>query len=637
FYLFLLATLASCIGVVLAGDLFTLFLFFEMMTFLSYVLVIHEQNAAAMHAGKVMLYLGVVGGLAILMGILMLYAATGTVDIKPLYDLISHTSLNPYTVMTLFLLGFGVKAGMVPLHIWLPKAHPVAPSPASALLSGLMIKAGAYGIFRVVGMIFTPAEVAHVATETAHAVEVIPSMNFGYVIIWIGIATMFIGALLALLSTPAKKILAYSSVSQMGYILMGVGVATYLGADGAMGFAGALYHIINHAFFKAGLFLMVGSVYMITHELDITVVRGMLKKVPFIAIVFLIAFAGIAGIPGFNGYVSKTLLHHAIVEAAEHSHSMPLAMAEKIFMLTSAMTVCYFAKLFRGLFLGKVPEKFDKKKYTFTWPVYAVLGFFGSAILAIGMFPHYLLNKMVIPAMQGFTYDIHVVDHLYEINVWNWHDAQGSVIVLSMAVVLFFVMDRSHFFSLKTPKWLSVEYLLYQPVMRLLVQTFCDLSTTFDSSINNAYLQSGRVSADICNFVTVFDNSLNETYEKSGGVARRLAERTEQFDNSLNDAYEKSGEVARKLADRTEQFDGALNDAYEKSGSVAKQMAQKTADLTDIPVQLTKEAGRPKTLRERLRSHPSDWNIKNLNFDSLLIALMLGLFLFVIIFYTRFN
>lgn len=645
FFVFLLSTLGHCLGVVLAGDLFSLFLFFELMTFSSYVLVIHEETPDAMHAGAVTLYLGVIGGLCLLMGIFLLYFGVGTLDIKPLYDLISHSSINPYTVITLFMIGFGIKAGMVPLHIWLPKAHPVAPSPASALLSGLMIKAGAYGIFRVVGMIFTPAHVVEKAKDAAEAAAkaaehaaVIPSVNFGYVIIWIAIATMFIGAFMALLSTGAKKILAYSSVSQMGYILLGIGTAAYLGFDGPMGFAGALYHIINHAFFKAGLFMMVGSIYMITHELDITKVRGMLGKTPFIALMFLFAFAGVGGIPGFNGYASKTILHHAIVEAYEHHHVFSLLIAEKIFVLTSAMTLCYFTKLFTGLFLGPVPEKYDKKTYKYTWQVHAVLGLFGAVILGIGLFPHFLLKKMVIPAMAGFTYDPYAVKYLGKLNVWNWHDIQSILIVLVIAAILYPVMLRTRFFSWKAPHWLSVEYLLYRPAAHFFLHTCCNFGAQFDSAINKTYLKTGKISATVCNYVGVFDASINDAYEKSGGMARRLAERTEQFDGALNDAYERSGGVARRLAERTEQFDGALNDAYEKSGEIAKKLAGKTAEFDGALDDLYEQSGqRSRSLWDKLRGRPSDWNIKNLNFDSLLMALMLGLFLFMMIYYTRFN
>lgn len=655
YYVFLLSTLGHCLGVVLAGDLFSLFLFFELMTFSSYVLVIHEETPDAMDAGIVTLYLGVAGGLSLLMGIFMLYFGVGTLDIRPMYEQIVQSSINPYVVISLFMVGFGIKAGMVPLHIWLPKAHPVAPAPASALLSGLMIKAGAYGIFRVVGMIFTPAEFVEGALPSIH------SVNFGYVIIWMGIATMFLGAFMALLSTGAKKILAYSSVSQMGYILLGIGSAAYLGFAGPMGFAGGLYHIINHAFFKAGLFMMVGSIYMITHNLDITQVRGMAKKVPFIAVTFLIAYAGIGGIPGFNGYSSKTILHHAIVDAAKLHHSIPLEIAEKIFVLTSAMTLCYFAKLFRGLFLDQVPEKYDKKVYRFSWQVYAVLGTFGAIIMGIGMFPHFLLQKMVIPAMAGFTYDPYKVKYLKKLNVWVWPDIKEILIVLVLAVIIYLIIDHYRLMEWKAPKWMSVEYLGYRPAARFFFSTCCNMGAQFDSAINKAYLKTGKISSEVCNYVNMFDASINDAYVKSGGVARRIVEGTEKFDGAINDAYEKSGQVARRLADRTEQFDSSLNNAYEKSGEYAKRMANKTAELDGALDDMYEKSGeyakrmatktaqldgalddmyeqsgqRSRSLWEKMRGRPTDWNIKNLNFDSLLMALMLGIFLFVLIYYTK--
>jgi hydrogenase-4 component B len=654
YYVFLLSTLGHCLGVVLAGDLLTLFLFFELMTFSSYVLVIHEETPDAMDAGAVTLYLGVIGGLCLLLGIILLYFGVGTMDIIPLYEQIAKSSINPYIVGCLFMVGFGIKAGMVPLHIWLPKAHPVAPAPASALLSGLMIKAGAYGIFRVVGMIFTPAEFSEAAVPS------ILSVNFGYGIIWMGIITMFLGAAMALMSTGAKKILAYSSVSQMGYILLGIGTAAYLGFKGPMGFAGALYHIINHAFFKAGLFMMVGSIYMITHNLEITQVRGMAKKVPFIAVTFLIGFAGIGGIPGFNGYASKTILHHAIVDAANLHHSVPLHVAEKIFVVTSAMTLCYFAKLFRGLFLDQVPEKYDKKNYRFSWPVYAVLGVFGAVITGIGLFPHFLLKRMVIPAMAGFTYDPYKIGYLKKLNVWGWHDLREMVVVVALAVVLYLALTRFRIMEWKAPKWLSVEFLFYRPAAHFVIDTCCNFGTRFDGAINDVYMKTSKASSQMCNYVSILDSSINDAYEKSGGVAmrfvervdqfdtslndayeksgnfaRNLAERTEQFDSSLNEAYEKSGSFARRMAERTEQFDSSLNDAYEKSGEYAKKMANKTAQFDDALDDMYEKSGKTSlTFWQKLRGRPSDWNIKNLNFDSLLMAIMLGLFLFMLIYYT---
>jgi hydrogenase-4 component B len=462
FFICLVATLGSCLGFVLAGDLITLFVFYEAVTFLSHILVTHEHTPAANSAGNGMLYLGIIGSFFLLLGIYQLYTGVGTLEIKPLFDQIAQSGLNSYWLLIYFTIGFGIKAGMTPTHIWLPKVDPVAPAPVSALLCALFIKTGVYGILRVVDMIFTPTEVLHNLTT------LLPAMNFGYLLLWVGIVSMFFGAFMALLSNHAKKLLAYSSISQMGYIIMGIGAASYLGPAGALGFAGALYHVVNHAFFKACLFLVIGAIYMVTHELDITVVRGMAKKVPLITVIFLIAFAGIGGLPGFNGYVSKTLLHHALVEAAEHSQAWPLLVAEKIFVLTSAMTLCYFTKFFRGLFLGDVPEQYDQRQYRFTWPVYTALLILGVIIVAVGLFPHFLLHKLIIPALSGFTFDPHQVEHLYVVNVWNWHDIQGMLVIIALAAVLFWAMDRFNFFAVKFPRWLSIDYLFYQPLRAVL-------------------------------------------------------------------------------------------------------------------------------------------------------------------------
>ncbi|NLZ38240.1 MAG: NADH dehydrogenase subunit [Firmicutes bacterium] len=458
FFTFIMLTLGSCLGFVLSGDLITLFIFYVLLNILSYVVAIHEKTPAALCAGNGMLYLGIIGSFFLLAGMVLLYKAAGTLEIMPLYEKIAQSSINPYLVMALFVIGFGVKTGMIPLHIWLPKVDPAAPAPVSTLLCSLITKTGVYGTMLVLVKIFTPASIM------PNLSVLLPHMNYGYAFIWFGIITMFLGAFMALLATQTKRLLAYSTISQIGYIIMGIGTAAYLGAEGAIGFAGALYHVINHAFFKATLFLVVGAIYIFTHELDITIVRGMLKKVPFMGVIFLIAFAGIGGIPGFNGYASKTILHHALVEAVAHSNSVLLAIAEKIFVLTSAMTLCYFTKLFRGLFLGDVPAKFEKRRYKYAWPVYAALGSLGVIIVAIGLFPHFLLHKLIIPTLQGFAFDHHAIEHLYAINVWSSHDLQGMLIIVVLAVVMFWAMDRSNFFSFKFPKWLSIDYLFYHPV-----------------------------------------------------------------------------------------------------------------------------------------------------------------------------
>ncbi len=251
FFSFLILTLAADLGVLVTGDLFSLFIFFELLGLSSWVLVIHNETEEAMSAGKKYLFMGVIGGLFLLFGIFLVYTNTNTLLLEPLLGSLAGIGNLKYVIAAAMTLGFGVKAGMFPVHIWLPEAHPVAPSPASALLSGIMVKAGIYGIIRTLLITFAPVEGAE---------GLWPIMGpAGSVMIWIGVITMFIGMVLALLQSNLKRLLAYSTISQIGYIVFGIGIAVYLGFEGALGLAGATYHFLNHALYKSLLFLMAGG------------------------------------------------------------------------------------------------------------------------------------------------------------------------------------------------------------------------------------------------------------------------------------------------------------------------------------------------------------------------------------------
>jgi formate hydrogenlyase subunit 3/multisubunit Na+/H+ antiporter MnhD subunit len=456
YYLFFLLSLGGCLGVFMTGDLLSLFVFFEIMSFTSCVLVVHARTAEADEAGRNYLYLGVLGGLLLLAAILLLYCYTGSVTLAPRLEELERLGNLRFLIAACLIAGFGIKAGMVPLHIWLPKAHPVAPSPASALLSGIMIKTGAYGIIRVINLLFTPAhhpEAGH--WETAALL--------GLVMIWIGTATMFTAAFIALFQNNAKRILAYSSISQMGYILMGAGAAAYLGYHGAAGLAGAVYHIVNHAFFKASLFMLVGAVYIRTHELDVRKLGGLWRSLPATTLAFLVAAAGITGVPGLNGYTGKTLLHHAIVEALAHGHGPGLAWAEKIFTVTGALTVCYITKLCCGIFFGKRPAGLGPlpKETPGEMAVFAALS---AAIAALGSFPAQVLNRLIIPAAAVFPLDHHALEHLAGLNFWDHHDLQAIAAVLGLGLLLYLLFGRL-LQRVSLPAWLSVEQAVYRPLV----------------------------------------------------------------------------------------------------------------------------------------------------------------------------
>ena len=465
FYFFLSITYAAILGTVMAGDIFTMFLFFEVMTFSSYMLVTHCEHDECIEAGYSYIYMGVMGGLSILLGMILLYINTRTLEFLPLASQLQNIGIMKYVIMALFILGFGVKAGMVPVHIWLPKAHPVAPTPASALLSGIMIKIGAYGILRVTTSYFFPA-----ASEVSSYKDPIwyASKNLGAVIIWMGLITMAVGVFMALQQGNMKKMLAYHSVSQMGYIIMGIGVAVYLGYKGAMGFSGSLYHIINHALFKSILFMVAGVIYLQIHDLNMYNLGGLWKKMPFTAAACLVAALGITGMPGFNGFASKSMLHHAIIEAYKYGHPS-FKYAEYLFTIISAGTVCSFIKLFGFTFLGKLPEKYEKMDFTKYRIMDMAMGGLAALIIFVGLKPEFILKKFILPAAYSITYDPEfIAKYIEKIDFFNATDMTGMFWVYLMGAAIFALGIKFHLFHLHLPEWLRVEYLVFLPLNKTL-------------------------------------------------------------------------------------------------------------------------------------------------------------------------
>jgi len=563
YYSFLIFTLGALLGVVFAGDFFSLFIFFEIMTFSSFVLVIHKQDREALQAGSLYLYMAILGGLSLLFAILLLYGNTGHLDMIPALENLGTQRL---AILVLFMIGFGIKAGLVPLHIWLPLAHPVAPSPASALLSGIMIKAGAYGILRVSLVLFRPAGEGSTA-------DWIFIFNSGYILMWIGIVTMVAGALMALLQSNTKRILAYSSISQMGYIAAGFGVAVFMGLEGAMGFTGSLYHIANHAVFKAGLFSMIGVVYMLTHELDMSRLGGMAKKMPLVTVTFVIAALGIAGMPGFNGFASKTLIHDAMLESYKHFDLYGIFIAERFFFITSALTICYFLKLFQGVFLGPVPEKLDRD---YKLPISAgfITVVFAALVLVVGIFPNLLLERLLVPGAQLLGFSDYSIAGLYGFGYFEWYPLRKTLLVTLLALFIYLPASARGWFDWTPPPRLCIQRLIIQPIPQLVLSFFLR-----ETSIN--------------------DMALGQFYEHSAN------------ENKHSDYYSSDVDEAPELA-----HDEAAQSAYYMIG---------------------KGLDRDRQMREQLRSFfwwdQQQWNIKNLNFDNLLLAIVLGVVLFIVFSY----
>lgn len=660
FFVFLLITYTGSLGVVAAGDYFTLFLFFELMAFASYVLVIHEENEKAMKAGQLFLYLGVIGGLALLMAIILNYDQTGTMAFTNTLAAYEGSSIKLIVTLMLFTLGFGLKAGMAPLHIWLPQAHPIAPSPASALLSGIMIKTGAYGLIRVFASNFG------YLYETSDFYKTSIS-NYGYWIIWIGIITMFLGAFLAFFQTGAKNILAYSSVSQIGYVIMGIGAATYIGKYGAMSMSGAIYHIINHALFKGALFLTVGAIYIFTHDLDITRVRGLGKKYKFLMLIFIISALGITGVPGFNAYPSKSILHHAITEAFDHQGLISLWWAEKIFTLASALTVCYFAKLFRGLFLGELPEKYKKLPDT-PFIIKMVLTVFAALMLFIGIFPHVPLRGIVIPAVEVFGYDPYSVGYVAKFNAFNAYDLMSVVKTFAVATVIFLCFEKFNLYAIKFPKWMSVERIVYAPLARGFMFVCLGPGVVLDRTVNKMYHGTGQVSMDMFKHIGEIENSIDKAYSSAGNITTKVCHGIGHFEETVNELYNSVGSANEKMCQGITKLDGTYNQAYDNSiahltdaEKLSQGINKKQITVLKTCEFMSKHEGEVKLLQdadlnckkgncpfapdkkcykkdltfwEKLSVNP-DWNLKNLNFDGLIVVSLFTVLLVILVFFSK--
>ncbi len=482
FYLFLLLTFGATMGVFLSADLYTMFIFFEIMSFTSYVWVAQEENEPSLRAALTYLAVAVIGGLVMLMGLFLVYHELGTLEISQLlpaardYLAAEETPADRrmllYAAGACMLFGFGAKAGAFPLHIWLPKAHPVAPAPASALLSGILTKTGVFGILVTTGGLF------------------LHDQTWGCLILAIGVLTMFGGALLAVFSIDLKRTLACSSMSQIGFILVGVGMQCLLGEENASAVHGTLLHMVNHSMIKLVLFMAAGVIYMNTHALDLNEIRGYGRKKPLLKAIFLAGALAIGGIPLFGGYVSKTLLHESIVE---FQGGWVFRAVEYIFLFSGGLTVAYMTKLFVSIFVEKNASaerqrKYDaQKRYMNGASAFALAG--SAALLVIwGFFPHAIMDRAAALG-QGL---MHLEEAGHAVAYFSLKNLSGALISITVgALVYVFVIrrllmrkdakGRAEYID-AWPAWLDLENLVYRPLLFGFLQVsavFCRILDSF--------------------------------------------------------------------------------------------------------------------------------------------------------------
>ena len=331
--------IVSMLLVVSAANVFWFMIFWEVMTVVSYFIICFNDSKQSMKATIIYMGIAHIGGALILAAFLLLASQSGSLD----FASFSNVELSENMATAIFLLafiGFGSKAGMFPMHVWLPKAHPAAPSNVSALMSGVMIKVALFGIIKFCLWL--------------------PVMEWwGLLIITIGAISALLGVLYALAQHDYKALLAYHSVENIGIILLGIGTGVYGIATNSptlatIGFLAGLYHIVNHAIFKGLLFLGAGSVLYTTHTKEIEVLGGLAKKMPYTAFAMFIGVMGIAALPPLNGFVSEWFTYQGMIQGALGEGVVPrvvFTVSVVALALTGVLVVIHL-KLYAVIFAG---------------------------------------------------------------------------------------------------------------------------------------------------------------------------------------------------------------------------------------------------------------------------------------------
>ncbi|MCM1083131.1 MAG: complex I subunit 5 family protein [Clostridium sp.] len=492
FVFFSVLVLVAALGMVLSNDMLSAFIFFEVMSLGSYPWVAHFGTAKDMRAAASYLTYAVLGGLATLTGILLLARHTGTLYYDELYKLgmtMGHDDkFKLFVPCLLIIFGYAAKAGMFPLHTWLAPSYTAAPAPAAALLSAVLSKTG------IIGMIVVCAGIMRGLYE------------WGMMILVLGIITMLVGGLWAMLSVDAKKVIAYSSMSQIGYIIVALGVFCILGGSvsgvdcNALAPEGVFLHMINHSVYKMIFFIIIGIISMeCGRNLDINKIKGWGYDKIFLKIVFTIAVLGISGVPFLSGYVSKTLIHEGILEyltliqsgMAQGSASFVRTL-EILFLIGGGCTFAYMLKIYIPVFWCKPKqddrdakivvevvkadnelkpndEKADGDKATgkLSVFVYIMLGLLAVFVVVCGAVPHVALEKLGNEGMSFFG-----AASLKDFAYFSWDNLKGAGISLAIGVFLYVAIARNVRKRI-IPAWFSLEKMLYKPILFGILPTIC--------------------------------------------------------------------------------------------------------------------------------------------------------------------
>ena len=373
FYSIFLLLITGLMGMTITGDIFNFYVFLEISSLTAYALIAMGDRGDGLVASFNYLIMGTVAASFILLGIGYLYAVTGTLNMADMQNILPdiYGSKVVLAALAFFMAGFSIKIGLFPLHAWLPDAYTHAPSTASALIAGLMTKVGAYAMIRFMFSVFTPAFVIDITRMTE-------------ILTWAAALAIIMGSVLAIAQSDIKRMLAYSSISQIGYILLGVGLVNVIGMQGG------LLHILNHAFMKCALFLVAGAIFYRTGIRNIYQFQGLGKKMPVTTIVFLIAALSMIGVPGTVGFTSKWYLALGSIEAGQWIFVL-------VILVSSLLNIVYFWRIFDNIWFGNPHEKEHIKRDEAPLTMLVPMVILAFLCIFFGFFAYYPLHYILEP------------------------------------------------------------------------------------------------------------------------------------------------------------------------------------------------------------------------------------------------
>lgn len=430
-YTALVALVASMMCVVLASGGFSFLFSWELMTIASFILILFEANRQeTRRAALNYLVMMHIGFMFLVAGFVMLFNATHSSS----FDAIEYYFKlgNPLPLFVVLFIGFGMKAGLFPMHIWLPEAHPAAPSHVSAIMSGVMIKTGIYGVVRLMQAIDANTELLY---------------TIGLIVLLSGIVTGLWGVIFAAMQNDVKRLLAYSSIENIGVILIGLGIAAVghaAGSDliGMCGMCGALLHTVNHSLFKTMLFFGAGNIYSKMHTTTMNRMGGIAKHMPLTAALMAFAVAAICALPPLNGFVSELFIYIGMFNGISDGHEVLYSVAGIIALsLIGGIVVLAFTKLYGVVFLGSPRSHEVAETQEVDGCRIGAMAIPAAFILFIGLFPQYAILPIARVAEAVTASDnTMVIDHmmptLQTMSLISW-------ILIAVIVALFLLKHRA--------------------------------------------------------------------------------------------------------------------------------------------------------------------------------------------------